>query len=97
MGYGTRGRTGQIKTYWPDDTADTIHIAGGASLIEIQAACETKWPGYDPSNIQITSETIHTDCLTFDQHDSSDYTQFLVITNASAFVASMEKLFRPAA
>jgi len=31
-------------------------------------------------DIQITSEKIHTGCLTYDLYDSSDYTEFVILT-----------------
>ena len=81
MGYGIRDRS--IRTYWPDDNEKTIYIAAAwqaLSLQEIMDKAQEKWPGCSLSDISITAEYIHTDCLSYDQYDSSDYTNFIVIT-----------------
>ena len=78
MGYGTRN--GRIKTFWPDDDDKTIYRARDLDLSEIIELAKEKWgDGVDFDNITIRSEYIHTDCLTHDQYDPSDYTRFVVI------------------
>lgn len=78
MGYSTKG---QIQSYLPDDTETTLYIrSGGHSLQDILDFAQSKWPGVSLENIQIESEKIHTDCLTYDQYDPADYTEYLVLT-----------------
>jgi hypothetical protein len=79
MGYGTKN-DGHIKTFWPDDTDTEIYLAVGASLQEILNLTQSKWGNVDPSEIQIESKFIHTNCLTYDLMDFSDYTEFLCIS-----------------
>ncbi len=79
MGYSTRNN-GQIKDFWPDDTDDTVYFAGSVGLRDIIDMIQSKWPNADQSEIDITSEYIHTSCLTYDRYDSSDYTEFVVVT-----------------
>jgi len=80
MGYGIR--SGTIRTFWPDDTDSTIYIATYTSLTleELMDKIDDKWPGASRSNITISSEKIHTDCLGYDLYDPGDYTDFIVIT-----------------
>lgn len=80
MGYSYRNN-GNIKDYWPDDDDNTIYRASGCdSLQDLINLAQEKWPGTSLEDIEITSENIHTSCLTYDLHDSSDYTQFTVLT-----------------
>lgn len=80
MGYGTRNN-GNITTFWPDDTDDTIYLEGNYSLAEIFLKATEKW-GNDISldDIDISSEYIQTDCIYYDRYDPMDYTNFIVIT-----------------
>lgn len=78
MGHGTRD--GRIKTFWPDDDDKTIYKARDIGLSEILELAKEKWgEDIDLDQITIRSEYIHTDCLTYDQYDPSDYTCFVVI------------------
>jgi hypothetical protein len=90
MGYSTRpGLMGQkIRTYWPDDTADTFYIPESATLEEIQIAVNEKWPDLPVTRqgIRITPEHIQTDCLGYDCYDSGDYTYFLKVTRLTLAV-----------
>lgn len=80
MGYTYRNN-GQITDFWPDDTAEEFYISCDSSIpfTEVQQEIDRRWPGIGFEQIEISSESIHTSCLTYDQYDSSDYTQFLVI------------------
>lgn len=84
MGYGTRGGSlgHTIRTFWPDDDENTIYIESdkSPSLEELMRLTDEKWPGVSWSNINISSEKIHTDCLGYDSYDSMDWTDFLIIT-----------------
>lgn len=81
MGYTIRPGT-QIKDFWPDDTDDKIYLDGsyGTDLITIMTKAKEKWPKADFANIEIESEYIHTHALYYDRYDSSDYTNFIIIT-----------------
>lgn len=84
MGYGTRG--GQlghtIRTFWPDDTDTEMYLDASHSttLAELMEKIDEKWPGASMTNITITAEEIHTDCLGYDLYDAGDYTRFIIIT-----------------
>jgi hypothetical protein len=80
MAHGTRNN-GYIQTFWPDDTDKEFFVAPADSLSTIIERCRAKWPGCRLEDIHIEAENIHTDCLTYDLHDSGDYTNFIHITN----------------
>jgi hypothetical protein len=84
MGYGTRdGQLGHsIRTFWPDDTDTEMYIDAGHenTLAELIEKINDKWPGASMSNITMSAEHIHTDCLGYDLYDPGDYTMFIVIT-----------------
>lgn len=82
MGYSYRNN-GAIKDFWPDDTEDTIYVSETFSLNEILDIINEKWPDIHLDFVDISSENIHTSCLTYDRHDPSDYTNFTVITRAA--------------
>lgn len=83
MGYGTRegGLGGKIRTYWPDDTDNTMYIDTSIplSLAELMERAQEKWPGITPDQIKISSEEIQTDCLGYDAYDPMDYTDFIIL------------------
>lgn len=81
MGYSTRpGVFGhQIKTFWPDNTENTIYIEESACLADIIFAIENKWPGTSFEDIRIRSERIQTDCIGYDLYDPCDRTNFIII------------------
>lgn len=86
MGYGKRD--GSIRTYWPDDTENTLHIDGGGlasatSLKELLEKATEKWPGVSLDDITISAEHIHTDCLGYDLYDPGDYTEFIILRRNS--------------
>lgn len=81
MGYGTRNN-GQIKTFNPDDTENRFYLEASSnhSISDIIQKAKEKWgENIDLDDIYISSEHIHTDCLTYDQYDPFDYTDFLII------------------
>lgn len=80
MGYSYRNN-GNIKDYWPDDDDNTIYRASSCdSLQDLINLAKEKWPGTAMEDIEITSEKIHTSCLTYDLYDASDYTDFIILT-----------------
>lgn len=81
MGYTYRNN-GHITDFWPDNTENEFYLCNESpmSLKELVAEIDAYWEGVnDLDQIEISSEEIHTSCLTYDGYDSSDYTQFLVI------------------
>lgn len=81
MGYTYRNN-GAITDFWPDDTENEIYIENdyGMSLDTLMDIIKSKWEGVSFEDLYITSENIHTRCLTYDCHDSSDWTQFIIIS-----------------
>lgn len=83
MGYS---QNGSIKNYTPDDTATRMYILSDlnlsmADIIDMarEKWPEWKWPDCSLSDLTITSEWIHTRCLTYDMYDHGDYDQYLII------------------
>lgn len=79
MGYSTRNN-GQIRTFWPDDTATKFYVPVSTRFDEIQARIKEEWPDAKPEEILFESAHIHTECLGYDYYDPMDYINFLVIS-----------------
>lgn len=81
MAYSTRNNS-QIKDFWPDDSDTEMYLESGSprSLKELMEIAKKKWPDAMLSEIDISSEKIHTYCITYDQYDPGDYTDFIVLT-----------------
>lgn len=83
MGYGTRD--GSIKTFWPDDTDTVMYVEAGSmfapavNMADLLQKIYEKWEDAALTEIEITSEYIHTDCLGYDLYDPGDYTTFIRI------------------
>ncbi len=79
MGYTTEG---SIKNFWPDNTETQLYIPSYSpqSISELLQLARAKWPHATIDDICITSEKIHTHCITYDLYDPSDYTDFIVLT-----------------
>lgn len=83
MGYGTRDHG--IRTFWPDDTATELWLTASDSLprsmASILEACHEKWPDSKdhPERLLLSSEYIHTDCLSYDLYDPGDWAHFIRI------------------
>lgn len=87
MGYSYRNG-GQIKDFWPDDTPTVFFIAQSATLEEIiERARERFGNDVQFKDLSISAQHIHTSCLTYDLHDSSDYTEFLEVSWLNPSVA----------
>lgn len=82
MGYSYRNN-GAITDFWPDDTEDTIYVSETFPMKLLLDIINEKWPNINLDFVSISSENIHTSCLTYDLHDSSDYTNFTVITRTA--------------
>jgi hypothetical protein len=81
MTYSTRNN-GQIKDYWPDNNESTLYLTGELTLSDLISSITEHFGSSDLDKFTLSSEYIHTSCLTYDQYDSSDYTNFIVITKA---------------
>lgn len=81
MGYTYRNN-GKITDFWPDNTENEIYIQNdyGMSLDVLLEVIREKWEGVSFEDLEITSENIHTRCLTYDCYDSADWTQFIIIS-----------------
>ncbi len=79
MGHSYRN-DGAITDFWPDDTNDTIYLTDKHTLGELIDIAIAKFkPNFRIDRVEITSEFIHTSCLTYDSTDLNDYTCFTVI------------------
>lgn len=80
MGSSIRPGT-SIKDFWPDDTATTIYLMSsmGHTIQELIDLAKDKWPNASVEDISISSEKIHTQCLTHDVYDGADYTDFIIL------------------
>ena len=81
MGYSNNG-----NTFEPDDDKNTIYLKNSnwITLADIIYIVQSKWPELSDldslDSISISAENIRTDCLDYDLHDPSYYTDFIVIT-----------------
>lgn len=71
------------NTFWPEDTDTELYIPSysNTSLADLIEKAKKHF-GEDVSleDLEIGSEYIHTNCITYDLFDSSDWTDFVVIT-----------------
>lgn len=72
----------KIECFTPDDTDTEMYINTFVSvdMEDVNNRIKEKWPDAKLSDINIAAEYIHTDCLGYDLYDSSDYTNYIVIT-----------------
>ena len=72
-----------IDCFEPDNDATTLYIRSSCqyTLLEIFEKCKDYFKdNISLGDIEITSANIHTDCLSYDQYDSWDYTDFIICT-----------------
>ena len=79
------GYSANRNSFWPDDDENTIYLdlngTRWLTLSDIIEVAKNKWgDSVDFDSVRFNSENIHTDCLGYDLHDPSDYTNFTVIT-----------------
>lgn len=82
------GYSADSNSFWPDDDENTIYLEDSRwiTLFNIIYIVRSKWPELSDldslDSISISAENIHTYRLgnRYDLHDSSDYTNFIVIT-----------------
>lgn len=70
------------RTFWPADTDDEFYIAEYEELGTILERAANKWPGIRTSDLTISAEYIHTDCLGYGLYDAGDYTRFLKVSKS---------------
>lgn len=68
---GEKDLRGNVKAFVAEDAE--------AALKGLIDACKEKWPNTDFSTLFIRAQKIHTSCLTYDLHDDSDWTNFIVV------------------
>jgi hypothetical protein len=88
MPYTTRYQNGvKVTDYWPDENDLQFFITSSTqhSLAAVIEMAKQKW-GEDVvlNNIVLESESIQTRYLGYDLHDSSDYTDFIIVSLVSA-------------
>lgn len=95
MTYTSRNN-GQITDFWPDNDDETIYIEsiGGISIPSLIQIAQEKWPNISLSDIEITSEKIHTHCITYDLYDAGDWTEFVVIKKTGDTPAEPQELIQ---
>jgi hypothetical protein len=74
---------GSVECFEPDDTDTKMYLEVNNchySLTSILKAAQKKWPNATPDDLIVESEYIHTDAITYDRYDPSDYKNYLVIT-----------------
>lgn len=70
-----------IRKFVPDDTEDTMYQQYGCTLDMLIEMARDKWGAdLELTKVNITAEHIQTDCLGYDRYDSSDYTDYVVLT-----------------
>ena len=77
------GYSADHNSFWPDDDENTIYLASSScpTLFDLIEIVRNRWGDWvDFDSLNITSENIHTDCLGYDLHHSSDDTNLIVIT-----------------
>lgn len=78
MGHYNRG---QSEHFYPDNTEKEFYLEEDATLSDIIEKVKEHF-GDEVSlhDVTITPEHIHTDYLTYDVHDPSDYTDFIKVS-----------------
>ena len=70
--------------YWPENTQDTLYLdsCGPITLEYILMASRRHFMNQNLTmeDIEVSIEHIHTSCVGYDLYESSDYTNFFVIT-----------------
>lgn len=68
------------KSYWPENTEDTLYFRYETNLQSILDFIKQSWPDVSFDDVSIEAQHIHTDHIGYDLYDSSDYTDFIVVT-----------------
>lgn len=68
------------KSYWPENTDDTLYFPYETNLQSMLDEVKKIWPDVLLEDISIEAKHIHTEHLGYDLYDSTDYTDFVVVT-----------------
>lgn len=68
------------NSFWPENTEDKLYFPYETNLQSLLDSVKQAWPDVSLDDISIESEHIHTDCIGYDLYDSTDYTNFVVVT-----------------
>jgi hypothetical protein len=82
MGKHLRAGTQACWDFTPDDTDDKMYIQsnfGSITLEELLEKAKEKWPTLQLSDINISSEKIHTRAIYYDLHDASDWDDYIIL------------------
>lgn len=75
--------TRNIKHYEPDNSDNTLYIrtsdTRNITMDELLEKIQNHFGDVSMSNLAISSEYIHTRCITYDKYDPGDYDNFIVI------------------
>ena len=68
------------NTYSPQDDANTMYLPYSTNMQTLLELVQAKWPTADLDEVQICTQHIQTSCIGYDLYDSSDYTDYIVVT-----------------
>lgn len=96
MAYGTRPGGGghTIRTFRPDDTEDTLCCSENVclDLAELRKQTQAKWPGIQDDELVLEAQHIQTDCVYNREYDSTDYTNYIIITASKSYFERIERM-----
>ena len=72
-----------MKTFWPENTDNKLYIAASTThtIFELTTAAEEYFgEGIETGRVEVEVENIHTNAITYDLHDPTDWTLFYVLT-----------------
>lgn len=75
-----------IDCFWPDTTDSELWIEAtyaSTSLAHLMEQAKDHFGTFEPEQLLISPERIHTSCLYYDAHDPSDWTNFLKLELAT--------------
>lgn len=73
-------KDGGATNCFPENDETTLWIHSGKTLQELIEAAQEKWPGVKFEDISIDTVHHHQYCIYYDQHDSSDYVDYFVLS-----------------
>ncbi len=68
------------KSYWPENTEDTLYFPYETNLQSLLDSIKKVWPEVSLDDVTIEAQHIHTDHIGYDLYDSTDYNDFVVVT-----------------
>lgn len=70
----------ELRIKSAEDDENTIYLSSDITLKEIDDTIEAKWPNINRELIKISCEHRQVRCLGYDQYDSNDYEDYIVIS-----------------